>query len=106
MKRNPRELSGRQRRHLRGLAHPLQPVVRVGKEGVTDGVVAAVEAALHDHELIKVRVLEGCALDRGEVGARLEETNAAHLVGQVGRVVILYRRHPEAPTIRLPADRA
>ena len=48
------ELSGAQRKHLRGLAHHVKPVVHVGKNGVTDPVLQEVEEALDSHELIKV----------------------------------------------------
>ena len=100
--RAPMELSGKQRRFLRAEAHHLEPVVMVGKEGVTESVVAAVSQALTDHELIKVRVLEGAPLERAEVAEALTPAAEAQLVGQIGRVLILYRRHPTKPTIRLP----
>ncbi len=95
-------LSGKQRRHLRGLAHHLDPIVRVGHEGVDDGIVGAVNQALIDHELIKVKVLENCPEGRREVSDALVERCGAHPVGQLGRIVILYRRHPDKPQISLP----
>lgn len=101
-RRPPQDLTGGQRRHLRGLAHHLQPVVQLGKEGLTDPVVAAVEQALFDHELIKVRVLENAPLGRNDAGRELAEALGAHVVGRIGRIAILYRRHPNEPRIRLP----
>ena len=56
------ELTERQRRHLRGLAHPLSPVIMVGGDGLTEGVIRETARALHDHELIKVKV-RGAARD-------------------------------------------
>ncbi|HEV2286940.1 MAG TPA: YhbY family RNA-binding protein, partial [Steroidobacteraceae bacterium] len=52
-------LSERQRRHLRGLAHPLKPVVRLGNAGLTDAVALETLRALTDHELIKVKAPGG-----------------------------------------------
>ena len=49
-------LNSKQIRHLRGRGHHLSAVVNVGKEGVTDGVAAALDQALTDHELVKVKV--------------------------------------------------
>ncbi|HXC58639.1 MAG TPA: YhbY family RNA-binding protein, partial [Steroidobacteraceae bacterium] len=49
-------LSEKQRRHLKGLAHPLKPVILMGNAGLTEGVVAETQRALADHELIKVRL--------------------------------------------------
>lgn len=103
IKRSPAaDLSGMQRKHLRGLAHGLKPIVQVGKEGVTNAILGAVDQALEDHELIKVKVLEACPLPRKEVAPLLLEPLGAHLAGQLGRVVILYRRHREEPKVKLP----
>jgi len=96
------ELRGAQRRHLRGLAHHLEPIVHVGKVGVTEAVEEAVAMALEQHELIKVKVLEGAPLPRKEVASSMAAAVGAHVVGQLGRIVILYRRHPEEPRIELP----
>ncbi len=102
-KRNPSEdLTGQQRRFLRGLAHHLSALVSVGKEGVTEGVVGAARDALIEHELIKVRVHEGAPVTRKQAAPELASGAGAHLVGQLGRIVILYRRRDQKPDIRLP----
>ncbi|MFZ9709621.1 MAG: ribosome assembly RNA-binding protein YhbY [Steroidobacteraceae bacterium] len=96
------ELSERQRRYLRGLAHPLKPLIRVGNAGVTPGVVAETARALHDHELIKVRM---AGVDREARNAGLEalaRQAGASLVGRIGHVATLYRRRAELPKIILP----
>jgi len=80
-------LDGRTRRKLRALGHHLDPVVIIGHQGVTDGIVAAVDQALHDHELVKVKVNEGPA-------ERHEAADA--LASQTGRVILLFRQRPEA----------
>jgi len=92
-------LSGKQRRHLRGLAHKLRVVVQVGKGGLDDGVVAAVDRALLDHELVKVKVSEG---DRFEVAEALAATTKSEVAQVLGNVVVLYRADPEKPKIALP----
>jgi RNA-binding protein len=95
-------LTGRQRKWLRGQAHRLQPVVLVGREGVTDAVVRAVGDALLAHELIKVRLHE--PEDKHAAAQALADGAAAALCGLVGHTVILYRPHPERPRIRLAAE--
>lgn len=102
-RRPSHDLTGKQRRHLRALAHHLSPVVQVGKDGVTPALRRQVDRALDDHELIKIRVGEGCPDDRFTVGDALTEACGAHLAGRAGRVLILYRRHEERPRIQLPA---
>jgi RNA-binding protein len=82
---------------LRALAHPLRPVVWVGEDGLTDAVHGAVDQALLEHELIKVRLRR--PEDKAHDAAALAERNGAALCGMVGHTVILYRPHPEKPRI-------
>ena len=98
------ELEGFQRRHLRGLAHALSPVVMIGKEGLSDAVVAKTEAELLAHELIKVRFL-GWKDEKRAILGDLSARMRAELVGVVGHVGILLRqnREPERRKIRVPA---
>ena len=98
------ELEGFQRRHLRGLAHPLKPVVMIGKEGLSDAVVAKAEAELVAHELIKVRFIDWKE-EKREILGELAARTRAELVGVVGHVGILVRqnREPERRKIRVPA---
>lgn len=94
------ELQGRQRKHLRGLAHSLKPLVHVGEAGLSPGVLAALDRALLDHELVKVRLHE--PEDKKAAARVLAESAGAALCGVVGHTVILYRPHPEDPQIELP----
>jgi RNA-binding protein len=93
-------LAGFQRRFLRAQAHALRALVQVGDAGMTDAVVSATEAALRDHELIKVRL--HAPADKHALAAALAERTHAELCGVVGHTVVLYRRNPEHPRIQLP----
>ena len=95
-------MTGKERRYLRALAHRLSPVVIVGQRGLSDGVVRQVDTALTDHELIKVRMGNDCPAHRDDVGAELCARTGCTLAGAIGRIVILYRPHPERPKIVLP----
>lgn len=95
-------LTGKQRRYLRALAHPLHPVVLVGKEGVSEGVIQASQQALSDHELVKVKLPALEHEERDAMRERLLEGTGAALVETIGRVVILYVKHPKEPKIVLP----
>jgi RNA-binding protein len=97
------ELKPRQRALLRSIAQAVRPVVQIGKDGVTETVADAVEAALNNRELLKVRVLETAPGSAQEMGEQLVSgLRDAHLVQVIGRVLVIYRRHPEKPQIRLP----
>ncbi|WP_437803462.1 ribosome assembly RNA-binding protein YhbY [Sorangium sp. So ce693] len=97
------DLTGKQRRHLRALGHHLDPVVLLGKAGFTDGVVAAVDAALERHELVKIRLGTECPDELDDVADSLSEKLRAAVAQTLGRTILLYRRHPKEPKIKLPA---
>lgn len=88
------ELSGAQRKHLRGLAHHVKPVVHVGRNGVTDPVLQEVEEALDYHELIKVKLVDPQGR-KTELAAELASRSGGTRVGLVGNIVTLYRQHPD-----------
>ncbi len=96
-------LTGKQRQFLKGLAHPLSPIVRVGKAGVTDSVIAETKKSLHSHELIKVRLDTDDSKERKSFADRLAEATGSQLAGTVGKIAILYRERDEEPEIKLPA---
>lgn len=95
-------LTGKQRRHLRAIAHALDPIVQIGKAGLEPGVIAAVDRALADHELVKVRVGEAAGLDRRDAAAELAAQTHSEVAQVLGKVVLLYRPDPKEPKIALP----
>jgi len=96
-------LSNKQKQYLKGLAHPLKPVVQLGNNGLTEGVVAEIDNALSHHELIKVKVPSE---DREEksliMDAIVGETKSCK-VHSIGHVLVLYRPSKEAK-ISLPRN--
>lgn len=89
-------------RKLRALGHHREPIVQVGKDGVTDGLVAAATRALLDHELIKVRIGSEAPEDREVSAAAVAERTASTLVQVLGRTALLYKRHPSKPKLLVP----
>jgi RNA-binding protein len=98
-------LTGRQARHLRALGHHVEPVVQIGKQGLTDSVTTAVDNALERHELVKVRVGTECPDDRKDLAARLAPPTRSAVAQVLGRTILLYRRHPKTPKIVLPTGK-
>jgi RNA-binding protein len=94
-------LTDNQKKHLRGLAHKLKPVVMVGQHGLKETIFEEVDIALDAHELIKIKVSVG---DREERDAIIQEICArsnASLVQRVGNIAIMFRRNPKRPRIEL-----
>ena len=102
-------ITGKQRRYLRSLAHPLKAVVQVGHRGVNDAVLAQVDAQLEIHELIKIKLGTECPSSPEEVKAALEQVDPERpeqqreVVQIIGRHWVVYRPRAKEPTIRLPA---
>ena len=98
-------LSGVDRTYLRGVAHHLQPIVQIGKAGLTPQVLAAIEQALEHHELIKIRFL-AYKEEKRQLSQHIAQTLHSELIGLVGHVSMFYRQHPEPDKrkIQLPSQ--
>ncbi len=89
------KLSNKQKQYLKGLAHSIKPVVQLGNNGLTEGVVAEIDNALSHHELIKIKVPTD---DREEkqlmMEAIIRETNAIKLQ-VIGHTMVMFRQSEE-----------
>lgn len=95
------ELTEKQKKHLRRLAHPLNPVVLVGQDGDSPGVVHELDVALGAHELVKVRARVGDRDERNLLLDRLAIATKSELIQRIGNVGVYYRAKRE-PRIMLP----
>ena len=95
-------LTAKQRQFLKALAHPLSPVVRVGKSGASSAVVAETRKSLDSHELIKVRIDSDDSASRRAIAESLAAATGSDLAGAIGKTAILYRQRDENPSIKLP----
>ncbi len=95
-------LTGKQKRHLRALAHHLKPIFQVGKGSTNDHLIRHIEEALEVRELIKVSVLNNCMDDPREIGAELAERSGAELAQVIGKTIVLYKESRDNKQIVLP----
>jgi len=95
-------LNDRQKRYLKGLAHPLKPVVMIGNKGLTENVIAEIDKGLEQHELMKVRVSGQEKADRLAMIDEISLKTSANLVMSIGHIAAFYRPAKE-PTITLPS---
>jgi RNA-binding protein len=85
------------RRALRSAGHALDPVVQIGKRGVTDSILVQVTHALRDHELIKVKLGSECPSSRFEVAERMGGEPGVKVAQILGRTILLYKRRSKRP---------
>lgn len=95
-------VTGKQKSFLRSAANTLEPIIQVGKGGITDTVVNAVNQALTARELVKISVLNNCLDTVEDVAAGLVDATGSELVQQLGKKIVLYRHNPENPVYDLP----
>ena len=93
-------MTGRQKRHLRALAHPLKPLVNLGKQGLSRETRREIESELLDHELIKCKVLDSCPLSKKECAEEISTMKEIEVVQIIGKTLILFSPHPEDPKIK------
>ena len=92
-----------QRKYLRRLGHDRDPVVLVGQGGISPNLVAELDRALGDHELVKVRARVGDRDARDTILAELAILTGAEIVQRIGHIALYFRRNPDKPGILLPA---
>lgn len=93
-------LTSKQRAKLKAMANNLDPVIYVGKAGVTQNVAVQADDALTAHELIKGTVQQNAPIRAAEAAEQLVQQTGAETVGVSGRKFVLYRPRPENPTLR------
>ena len=92
-----------QRKYLRRLGHDRNPIVLVGQGGISPNLVAELDRALSDHELVKVRARVGDRSTRDAILQELAASTGSEFVQRIGHVALYYRRNPDLPGILLPA---
>ena len=95
-------LTGKQKRHLRAMGNEMDPILQVGKGGITDAVITQTDETLEARELIKCRVLQNCSEEPKIVAEQLAEDVEADLVQVIGRNFLLFRASKNKPVIVLP----
>ncbi len=88
------ELTGAQIRKLKALAQKLDPVLRLGKLGMTDAFLRSLDEVLQHHELVKIRFDE-FKKERKELAPQIAARSNSHFIWMVGHVAVFYRQHPD-----------
>ncbi len=85
------KMTSKQRAYLKSLAMNLNPVVSIGKDGVTPENTASVDEALTARELIKITVQKNCFEDLREIAETISGRTRSETVQVIGRKIVLYR---------------
>ena len=88
-------LSSSQRSYLRSQAHHLEPVVLIGKHGITDGTIESIDRVLEARELIKIKFRE-FKDEKLSLSEKIIELTNSQVVGVIGHMVIIFRQNPDS----------
>ena len=94
-KQKQKKLTGKQIRYLKSLGHHLKPLVMLGRDGITDNVISAANAVLAAHELIKVKIGNGCSLEKREAADAIAERSGSEVVQIIGKTFLVFRANPD-----------
>jgi len=97
-------ITEQQRRKLKKLVHHLKPVVMIGHNGLSEGVLNEIDIALDSHELIKLRLSGGDKDERKDMIESICAQTDADFIHSIGHVAAFYRRHPKKPKISLGTE--
>jgi len=89
-------LANENKKRFRSIGHELSPIVTVAGNGLSDSVIAELERALTDHELIKVKLAVAERELRREVAKQICDTVGAEMVQEIGKIILIYRHNPKA----------
>ena len=95
-------MTSKQRAYLKGLAMTMDPILQLGKGGLTPENTAAIAEALEARELIKISVLNNCADDPGEIAQMVAERTRSQVVQVIGKKIVLYKESKDNKKIILP----
>lgn len=85
------------RKHLRGLAHNRPVSMQIGKDGLSDGVLAKIDDLLSRRELIKLKSLDAAPLQKDDLAEAICRATAAAVVSVTGKTISLYRPSDTLP---------
>lgn len=94
-------INGKQRSYLKSLAHNIDPILIIGKNGITETVLKQVDEALEARELVKIKLLDTSFLNANDVANTMAEELRAEFVQSIGGKFVLYRESKE-PKINIP----
>ncbi len=98
-------ITTKQRAYLKSLASKLEPVFQIGKGGVSEVQMTAIDDYLRKHEIVKVKVLDNSLYTAREAADEIAEAINAEVVQVIGSRAVFFKRNAQKPVIELPSNK-
>lgn len=95
-------ITPKQRKYLKSLAHNIEPVLQIGKSGITENVLVQIREALEARELVKIKILNNAGLEANDVANEISEKLRAEFVQSIGNKFTIYKESEDKKKIELP----
>lgn len=94
-------LTGKERSYLKSLAHNMDPLIQLGKDGIKPGFLNQIDKLLEDHEIVKINVLQNAPVEVDEIVDDILDATGAEFVQKIGKKLTIYRESKENKQIEL-----
>ena len=94
-------MNSKKRAFLKKKAHNLEPMVRIGKDGLNENIIQSILDAIDSRELLKVKILQNCEEEKGTIYSKLMDVKDFEVVGMIGRTIIIFKENTDNPSISL-----
>lgn len=73
----------------------LQPILQIGKNGLSEGTLALIDRELEQKELIKIKILKSSTeeTNKKEIAKEISQKTQSQIIEQIGNVVVIYRKN-------------
>ncbi|MCY4045791.1 MAG: YhbY family RNA-binding protein [Cellvibrionales bacterium] len=82
-------------KQFKGIGHKLNPIVIIGENGLTEGLINELQRALDDHELIKIKIASADRDDRKAILIEAEKALKFQTIQQIGKIALIYKAAKE-----------
>lgn len=93
------KLTSKQRAFLKKQAHDLDPMVRIGKDGLSENLIQSLLDVIEKRELVKVKILQNSEVEKKEVAQELALKSGCELVAIIGKTLIFFKENEEKPVV-------
>ena len=94
-------MNSKKRAFLKKKAHNLEPMVRIGKDGLNENIIQSILDAIDSRELLKVKILQNCEEEKWTIYSKLMDVKDFEVVGMIGRTIIIFKENKDNPSISL-----